>query len=410
VHQRQVYMKKRNTNLIQWFVTASFVFLIGLTVTSPAKADQANLSDGTYTVPVTLLKAGSSSTSIANMFFTQTANVKVTGGTYQIQLQTNGADYITSVTVGGQSVSEDKSGSNANLTVNLTNPSDLVPVTFGLQVPLLGTMNQSAQFQFKWSSATRTQGSTPEAATNSSSSATASSNTTSTPVATSSSEASSISSSSASNVVTREPNMVPSTTSGSKKAVSKKSGYAWKYVVLKADSNAKSIANKYYTHTARVKKVNKHYNVLLKVSYKKALKLGSKAVRPVSINGRKPLSVTYGATAKTYNLTYSFNISSINRLKKIVAGKIHVTVPYANISSNFGIRLKFGHARVSKTGKKSSNHQSGAKAIANTVTTKPTPNEKLPQTGDDRGKSTSIIGAVLGSGLLFAWGLNHETN
>ncbi|MBZ2202656.1 MAG: NEAT domain-containing protein [Lentilactobacillus hilgardii] len=403
-------MKKRNTNLIQWFVTASFVFLIGLTVTSPAKADQANLSDGTYTVPVTLLKAGSSSTSIANMFFTQTANVKVTGGTYQIQLQTNGADYITSVTVGGQSVSEDKSGSNANLTVNLTNPSDLVPVTFGLQVPLLGTMNQSAQFQFKWSSATRTQGSTPEAATNSSSSATASSNTTSTPVATSSSEASSISSSSASNVVTREPNMVPSTTSGSKKAVSKKSGYAWKYVVLKADSNAKSIANKYYTHTARVKKVNKHYNVLLKVSYKKALKLGSKAVRPVSINGRKPLSVTYGATAKTYNLTYSFNISSINRLKKIVAGKIHVTVPYANISSNFGIRLKFGHARVSKTGKKSSNHQSGAKAIANTVTTKPTPNEKLPQTGDDRGKSTSIIGAVLGSGLLFAWGLNHETN
>lgn len=403
-------MKKRNTSLIQWFVTAFFVFLIGLTVTSPAKADQANLSDGTYTVPVTLLKAGSSSTSIANMFFTQTANVKVTGGTYQIQLQTNGADYITSVTVGGQSVSEDKSGSNANLTVNLTNPSDLVPVTFGLQVPLLGTMNQSAQFQFKWSSATRTQGSTPEAATNSSSSATASSNTTSTPVATSSSEASSISSSSASNVVTRDPNMVPSTTSGSKKAVSKKSGYAWKYVVLKADSNAKSIANKYYTHTARVKKVNKHYNVLLKVSYKKALKLGSKAVRPVSINGRKPLSVTYGATAKTYNLTYSFNISSINRLKKIVAGKIHVTVPYANISSNFGIRLKFSHARVSKTGKKSSNHQSGAKAIASTVTTKPTPNEKLPQTGDDRGKSTSIIGAVLGSGLLFAWGLNHETN
>lgn len=164
--------------------------------------------------------------------------------------------------------------------------------------------------------------------------------------------------------------MVPSTTSGSKKTVSKKSGYAWKYVVLKADSNAKSIANKYYTHTARVKKVNKHYNVLLKVSYKKALKLGSKAVRPVSINGRKPLSVTYGATAKTYNLTYSFNISSINRLKKIVAGKIHVTVPYANISSNFGIRLKFGHASVSKTGKKSSNHQSGAKVIANTIATK----------------------------------------
>ena len=397
-------MKKRNISLIQWFVTACFVFLIGLTMTSPAKADQANLSDGTYTVPVTLLKAESSSTSIANNFFTQTANVKVTGGTYQIQLQTNGAAYIKSMTVGGQPVNEDKSGSNANLTVNLTNPSDLVPVTFGLQVPLFGTMtqmNQSARFQFNWSSATRTQGSTPEAATSSNATATpatpvnpsqsttpatpvnpsatktpakpvnpSATTTPATPVATSSSEASSVSTSSTSKTVTREPNMVPSTTSGSKKTVSKKSGYAWKYVVLKANSNAKSIANKYYTHTTRVKKVNKHYNVLLKVSYKKALKLGSKAVRPVSINGRKPLSVTYAATAKTYNLTYSFNISSINRLKKIVAGKIHVTVPYANISSNFGIRLKFGHASVSKTGKKSSNHQSGAKVIANTVATK----------------------------------------
>ena len=167
-------MKKRNISLIQWFVTAFFVFLIGLTMTSSAKADQANLSDGTYTVPVMLLKAGGSSTSMANNFFTQTANVKVTGGTYQIQLQTNGAAYITSVTVGGQPVNEDRSdpnGPNANLTVNLTNPSDLVPVTFGLQVPLFGTMtqmtqmNQSAQFQFNWSSATRTQGSTPEAAT-----------------------------------------------------------------------------------------------------------------------------------------------------------------------------------------------------------------------------------------------------
>lgn len=209
-------MKKRNISLIQWFVTAFFVFLIGLTMTSPAKADQANLSDGTYTVPVTLLKAGSSSTSIANQFFTQTANVKVTGGTYQIQLQTNGADYITSVTVGGQPVNEDKSGSNANLTVNLTNPSDLVPVTFGLQVPGLGKMNPSAQFQFNWSSATRTQGSTPEAATSSNATATPA-----TPVATPSSEASSVSTSSTSKTVTREPNMVPSTTSGSKKLLVK---------------------------------------------------------------------------------------------------------------------------------------------------------------------------------------------
>ncbi|WP_056983476.1 NEAT domain-containing protein [Lentilactobacillus farraginis] len=407
-------MHKRNFNWVKWFVWATVVLIVGFILPSSAKA-QANLSDGTYTVPVTLLKANSSSTSIANMFFTQTAAVKVTGSNYQIQLQTSGANYITSMTVGGQSVNEDKSGSNATLTVNLTSPADLVPVTFGLQVPIMGTMQQSAQFQFKWANATRTQDSTTAPAANSSSSSSAA-----TPAATSSSSSSASSSSSLSSVSssqapTREPNMVPSKETKTTKSTktTKKAANTWKYVVLKSNSNAKSIANKYYTHAASVKKVNKHYRVLLKVSYKKALKLGSKAVKPISINGYKPHNVKYGSTAKTYTLTYTFNISSTSKLKKIIKGKIHVTVPYANISQTFGIRFKFSHAKAKATVKaaKATKHQTAALVTASQLKA-PTASSsaKLPQTGDGNDTMTSIIGAVLGSSLLFTWGVNHEIN
>ncbi len=117
----------------------------------------------------------------------------------------------------------------------------------------------------------------------------------------------------------------------------------WKYVVLKADSNAKSEANQYYTHVANVKKVSNHYNVGLKVSYKKSLRLGAKAVKPISVGNEKvkPSTVKYGATKTTYTMAYSFNIKSTKTLKKIVKAKIHVAVPYMNISQVFGIRFKF---------------------------------------------------------------------
>lgn len=409
-------MNKKNHHVGQWILAVIAILFIALISMRPVKADQASLGDGSYSVPVTLLKSGSSATSMANVFFKNTANVKVTGSQYQIQLNTTGADYIKSMTMGGQAVNEeDRSGSNATLTVTLTSPSDLIPVTFDLQmIPILGAMKQSAQFQFDWSNATRTEGvSTNESSAGNSGAAT--------PAATSSSTSSTpVVSSSSSSVVTREPNMVaPSTatkkTTKSKKVANKANAAAWKYVVLKADSNAKSMANKYYTHVAQVKKIKHHYQVLLKVSYKKSLKLGSKAVRPILINGRKPANIKYGSTTKTYTMTYSFNVSSTKTLKKVIAGKIHVKVPYLNISQTFGIRFKFSHAATtSKTTTKvtkSSSHQLKAKtatALPIARSQSKSKSEQLPQTGNDRNTSASVIGAVLGSGLLFSWGLSHE--
>ncbi|EHL97647.1 iron transport-associated domain protein [Lentilactobacillus parafarraginis F0439] len=396
-------MHLRKRNLFQLLISAIMIFIFAIFASQPAKADSANLSDGTYTVPVTLLKAGSNSTSIANMFFTQSANVTVANGSYQIQLQTSGAQYITSMTVGGQAVTQDPSG---HITVTLTNPSELEPVSFGLKVPIIGTMNQNAQFDFKWGSAQKdpTAAATPAA---SSSSAT-------TPAATSSSApaAAASSSASSSSAVTREPNMAPSKTTATKKTTAKTTSKStWTYTVLKASGNSKSIANKYYTHVASVKKVNKHYNVVLKVSYKKSLKLGSKAVRPVSINNHKPSAVKYGATKSTYNMTYAFNVASTNTLKKIIKGKIHVKVPYLNISQTFGIRFKFSHHT---TATKTTTHKltalkaepaNGSSAASAATAT----NARLPQTGDRSQQAVSVVGAVFGSSLLLGWGLVHES-
>lgn len=175
-----------------------------------------------------------------------------------------------------------------------------------------------------------------------------------------------------------------------------------KYVVLKGDSNAKSMANQYYTRTVVIKKVAKHYNVQLKVAYKKSLKLGSKAVRPVTINGRKVKSsvVSYGQTSKYYTMTYSFNISSFKTLKKVIKGSIHVVVPQAQINTTWPVRFKFSQKAPAKASKHIVIATPVSKAVAPSQT-------KLPQTGEAKQTGLSMLGLVLASGLSFVWGSNH---
>lgn len=142
-------MKRNFVHFIQFlFVAIIFAFIGGATGT--AKADSANLGDGSYTVPVTLLKSGSSSQSMANHFFEQTAQVTVDQGNYKTVITTNGANYIASMTMAGQSASPIiTSGNNGTMTFNLTNPNNTIPVSFVLyNIPLIGQMQESATFSF----------------------------------------------------------------------------------------------------------------------------------------------------------------------------------------------------------------------------------------------------------------------
>lgn len=332
-------MKHQKHEGFRLIVSAIIILFVGLFTAQAVKADSTSLSDGTYTVPYTILKDGSNDTSEANQFFSSSANVNVTGEKYAFQLTTNGSQYIRAMVVGGQYANLNGS----QVTFTLTNPQVLEPVSFALSVPVIGSMNEVARFQFNWGAATKTASSTSSTSTGSTSGTTSTATTTDT---SSTAPVSSTSSSSASNT-SREPNMAPSKTTAKKTTTSSsKKTATWKYVVLKSNSNAKSMANQYYTHVATVKKVNKHYNVRLKVSYKKSLKLGPKAVKPISIGSTKvkASAIKYGSTKKTYNMTYSFNISKLSKLKKIISGKIHVTVPFIHMSETYGIRFKFSQA------------------------------------------------------------------
>ncbi|MFW2875976.1 NEAT domain-containing protein [Lentilactobacillus buchneri] len=392
-------MKKRFVHFIQFVFVAIIFAFVGGAFSSNAKADSVNLSDASYTVPITLLKSGSSSQSIANHFFDQTAQVTVSKGTYTTVITTNGANYIASMTMGDQTALPIvTSGNNGTLTFNLTNPSSTMPVSFTLHnIPILGQMQESADFSFDWADAVKVPGS--DAATTT----TTDSSTTTEPAATSSSATTPAATSSS---ATTPTTTTTSTVTTKKKTTTKAKvpTTTRKYVVLKGDSNSKSMANQYYTRTAVIKKIAKHYNVQLKVAYKKNLKLGSKAVRPVTINGRKVKSsvVSYGQTTNYYTMTYSFNVSSFKTLKKVIKGSIHVVVPQAQINTTWPIRFKFSQKAPAKASKHVAVVPTATSAKLSTSS-----QTKLPQTGDASQNSLSMLGLALVSGLSFVWGSNH---
>ncbi|KRL69351.1 LPXTG-motif cell wall anchor domain-containing protein [Lentilactobacillus kefiri DSM 20587 = JCM 5818] len=390
------------------FIQAIFVAIIFLVIGgTAANADSANLTDGSYTVPITLLKSGSSSQSMANHFFEQTAQVTVSQGNYKTDITTNGANYIASVTMAGQTASPViTSGNNGTLTFNLKNPDSTIPVSFVLyNIPLIGHIQESATFSFSWNDAVKQQGSdtTPSTDTNSDTNSNTNTDQNTTPTASSDSSSATTSTPTSTSSSVTAPVQQPAVTKKSVKTSVPTT--TRKYVVLKGHANSKSMANKYFTRTAVIKKIAKHYNVQLKVAYKKNLKLGSKAVRPVTINGRKVKSsvTNYGKTKNYYTMTYSFNVSSFKTLKKIIKGSIHVVVPQAQINTTWPVRFKFSQKAPAKAHKhaavvaSTTNLNSSAKSQA-----------KLPQTGDTQQMSLSLVGLAIASGLSFIWGNNHE--
>lgn len=147
---------------------------MGLLFTSSVQAATANLDDGTYNVPVTVIKEGSKTdVSMANGFFDQTAAVNVNSGNYTITLNTTGAKYIGAMIVAGQTVkptaTTGANGIDGTLTFSVSNPDDYTPVTFNLiDLPIpdgkgnqTSNMTQSAQFLFSWEKAVKTSAPVP---------------------------------------------------------------------------------------------------------------------------------------------------------------------------------------------------------------------------------------------------------
>lgn len=365
----------------------TLVFLI-----TGIKAD--TLSDGGYEVPVSLRKANSpSSVSLANQYFYGTAKVNVSNGTYAVTVTTNGLNYIKGMTANGQSVKEsNQAGNKGDLTFNTDGKSNYVPVAFSLQIPIIGSMNQTAQFFLDYANAKKvsepaaqpTAPQTPQTPT------TDTSTTSTTPTV---SEPTTTTTTLPTATTKKKTPAKKPTKKTTVKKTSKTKASTWSYVILQGDNSQKSIANKYYTKKAKVIKSGKKYRVQLTVSYKKSLGLGSHAVKPISVLGKKVYGVKLGQTKKNYTMNYSFYVSSLKQLKKLVKAKIHVKVPMLNISQTFNIRFKFSHSKTAK-------HVAAAAALPTSNNNGGSgksylSNAKLPQTSDSSQFELSALGLFM---------------
>ena len=301
------------------------------------KASAASLSDGTYTLPVKLLKKGSTSTSMANMYFVQTGKAVVSGSNATVTVTTNGANYIKKMTANGAGVTEsNQSGNNADLSFYVNGQATLVPVGFALQIGPM-SMNQTAQFKLDWADAKLISPAPASATGNATTTQVGTATTQPTPVATP--EPTAVSTT----TVAKQPTQKVTTKKVTKKATKKAPKIVWRYRVIQGSSNKTSEANRFYTHTPSVKKSGKYYRVALKIAYKKSLKMGPKGVIPLTMNGKKikKSAIKYGATKNYYTVVYYYHIKSLNTLKKLNKGTIHVKVPTVGISQAFKIRFKF---------------------------------------------------------------------
>ncbi len=323
---------KNNRIILILAIALTFVFTLFLG-TSQVKAD-ANLKDGTYTAPFTVLKTGSTTASMANQFFKPTATVNVSNGKYSITVTTTGAQYIKGVTVNGQPVVESNQyeGTQEDLTYTQNSGADISQVAFQLHVPVIGAMNQTAQFQVQLENATLIKAA-PSATTTA---------TPSNPAATTTS-----SSTTPNNAVmptTTTTKVVKTVTTVTKTTTTTNQDPSKRYVVLQSSGSSKSVANKFYTHIAQISKAkgSKDYKVTFNVKYKKALKIGSKAVKPVSVMGKKVPSsrIKYGQTSKDYTMSYYFYVKKLSSLNKVFKAQIHVDVPHVE-NATYTIRFDF---------------------------------------------------------------------
>lgn len=367
------------------------------------------LDDGLYVVPAKIIKADSSATSTANQFFGDQAAVRVKDNQATVLLISNGAQYIKSMTIDGQSAklvkTVDDQAIYQTVLPKLTSP---LPATFSLTTPV-GKMQESARLTLAWAKAEKDGTST----------ATADLISQATKLATAAA-------SSASSAVS-VPKATKTTTSSTTKSTAAKTVKTtpttqyWKYQVLKGDAMTPSDANQYYTHTAKVTPTTTGYRVTLTVSYAKSLKLGAKAVVPKTIDGvAVPAShVTYGQTSKNYTMTYWFTIQQTSELTaKLIPGQIHVTVPMMNISETFPIRFRFAVsgsttaataaavAALPKTTNKQTAADQGSRSPA---ATPQAAKRTLPATGETATHGTvwGLLGLVISGGILVREAKRH---
>jgi len=145
-------MRSKKLRIILISLVATLFFLLKVTASQNVQA--ANLADGTYTVPVELLKQGTTEASMAKKMGyinNQEATVVVSNGTYAVSLLcgNGGAKYIQKMTAEGVAVSSQTvNDTDTYENFTLTEQSNLVDMGFVIVVPGIGKeMPETAQLK-----------------------------------------------------------------------------------------------------------------------------------------------------------------------------------------------------------------------------------------------------------------------
>ncbi|WP_173021251.1 NEAT domain-containing protein [Secundilactobacillus folii] len=347
-------------------VTVSVI--LGVGVIGQINADASKYQDGTYQVPVHILKKGTSESSLAQQFFNSSASATVANDDANMSLGVNasGQPYMKGTQVDGQNaLSADSSSLNYQVPVG----TDKSNVDFELNTPI-GSMNQSADFQYDWSGvplATQTTQTTTTGTNNVDTGNQTQTNGQGSTTSTGQQNVTTSSTSTAASSATSTPTAttVAGSTSQKKQSTSQNVSHV-NYQVLQADGSSKSEASQYYTHIADIQKLsNGTYKVTMHVSYGKNTGMDPKGFVPLTVNGVNVSDVQYGSTSSNYTNSFSFVVPSLKALNQgLVKGTIHVSVPFMHISQDFTVNYAF--AATSDTG--ASNQNQGQSSATPTAT------------------------------------------
>lgn len=383
-------MKKSWRTLLLGLLTVSCVWLLTGIV---AKA--ATIKDGLYQVPVKILKAKEETTSTANQFFGSQAVARVTGAHTTLLLTSDGAQFISAMTVAQQPAVVVKTvGKQALYQVTVTGQKSPLAASFKLTTPV-GKMTETARVALDWDQAKPLNGSTTTTALLAAG----------TTIAQQAAKTAPVTPTTPAIASTKTVTATPSVKQ------------YWRYRVLQGDKMRASQANQYYTNVATVTSSETGYRVTLKVQYATSLKLGAHAVVPESINGQPvPAShVTYGKSGQNETMTYWFEISKLSQLTaKLIPGQIHVTVPALNMSQVFPVRFQFAASGAADQAQAVQvaalpDKTTRATPTANTNATTDQTTQKLPATGDQSPQIEVLVGLILLSlSLIWRGGRDRE--
>ncbi|BAP86253.1 hypothetical protein LOOC260_117470 [Paucilactobacillus hokkaidonensis JCM 18461] len=325
------------------------------TLTQAPLFNPANLSDGTYQIPVNLLKAGTSTASIAASYFSDNATVVVSDNATKITVTLHvikNANLITAFGISDTAATiSNQSATSEDLTFNVDDQFVNPTVSANMAITIPGfnkAMSENADLQFASALYIAPQ---PSKTTDTSTTNPSGSNTDADNVSTTTEPTSDF-----------DPNNLID------------GNYEVPISILQADSDKASVSASFFAPTATVKVSDNTQNVTVTLHITK----NASTITAFSIANQN--AVVSNQTKDSEDLTFNVDNTFTNA---IVTAGMTIKIPVLNTEMKQQARIKFGTALYSKPATDNNNTGEG------TTTDKPGSTTDQPGTSTDDGSNSS---------------------